>query len=112
METYRDRLNLNVAATILQQMGGRRFLYITGSKEPLVINNGLRMKLARNKTQANRLDVIYDEGKDLYEMRFYRLILHQHPLSVEIKEIVKHEDVYCEMLQSIFTEVTGLYTKL
>ena len=42
-------------------------------KEMLVsLGNGLRMSLARNKTSANRLDIIYDAGLDLYNMRFYR----------------------------------------
>ena len=35
------------------------------------MGNGLRMSLARNKTSANRLDIIYDAGADLYNMRFY-----------------------------------------
>jgi len=64
-----------IAATILQQLGGRRFLYITGCKDPVSMGNGLRLKLARNRTLANRLDIIYDAGKDLYVMRFWRLTL-------------------------------------
>jgi len=64
-----------IAATILQQLGGRRFLYITGCKDPVNMGNGLRLKLARNRTLANRLDIIYDAGKDLYIMRFWRLTL-------------------------------------
>ena len=61
-----------IAKTILEQIGGRRFAAMTGSKDFIDMGNGLRMSLARNKTSANRLDIIYDGGADLYNMRFYR----------------------------------------
>lgn len=61
-----------IAKTFLEQMGGRRFAVMTGSKDFTDMGNGLRMSLARNKTSANRLDIIYDAGADLYNMRFYR----------------------------------------
>ena len=60
-----------IAKTILEQIGGRRFAAMTGSKDFTDMGNGLRMSLARNKTSANRLDIIYDGGADLYNMRFY-----------------------------------------
>ena len=61
-----------IAKTILQQIGGKRFTAMTGSRDFIDMGNGLRMSLAKNKTSANRLDIIYDEGADLYNMRFYR----------------------------------------
>ena len=61
-----------IAQTILQQIGGKRFTAMTGSRDYINMGNGLRMSLARNKTSANRLDIIYDAGADLYNMRFYR----------------------------------------
>ena len=54
-----------IAKTILEQIGGRRFAAMTGSKDFIDMGNGLRMSLARNKTSANRLDIIYDGGADL-----------------------------------------------
>ncbi len=65
-----------IAKTILQQIGGKRFTAMTGSRDFIDMGNGLRMSLARNKTSANRLDIIYDEGADLYNMRFYRNFTH------------------------------------
>jgi len=101
-----------VAATILRQLGGRRLLFITGCKDPVSMGNGLRMKLARNKTAANRLDIIYNEGTDLYTMRFWRLTFSKKTLEVKIKEIATYKDVFCDMLTSVFTEVTGLVARL
>ena len=49
-----------IAQTILQQIGGRRFTAMTGSRDFIDMGNGLRMSLARNKTSANRLDIIYE----------------------------------------------------
>jgi len=101
-----------IAATILQQLGGRRFLYITGCKDPVNMGNGLRLKLARNRTLANRLDIIYDAGKDLYVMRFWRLTFSKKTLEVRVTEVRKYEEVYYDMLTSVFTDVTGLVTRL
>ena len=65
------RMNM-IAKTILEQIGGRRFAAMTGSKDFIDMGNGLRMSLARNKT---------------------------------------HEGIYCDMLEEMFTMVTGLYTR-
>ena len=72
-----------IAKTILQQIGGKRFATMTGSRNFIDMGNGLRMSLARNKTSANRLDIIYDV----------------------------HEGIYFDMLEEMFTMVTGLYTR-
>ena len=71
-----------IAKTILEQIGGRRFAAMTGSKDFIDMGNGLRMSLARNKTSANRLDIIYDAGADLYNMRFYRRTFSKRHSSV------------------------------
>ena len=42
-----------IAKTILEQIGGRRFAAMTGSKDFIDMGNGLRMSLARNRTSAN-----------------------------------------------------------
>lgn len=48
-----------IAKTILQQIGGRRFVAMTGSHDFINLGNGLRMSLSlsRNKTSANRLEI-------------------------------------------------------
>ena len=75
-----------IAKTILQQIGGRRFVAMTGSKDFIDMGNGLRMSLARNKTSANRLDIIYDAGLDpnIFVQK-YRIEL---PTEEEIKEFI------------------------
>lgn len=51
-----------IANTILQQLGGHGFTVMTGSRNYINLGNGLQMSLARNKTSANRLKIILDEG--------------------------------------------------
>lgn len=83
-------------------------------KHPLnLINlgNGLRMSLSRNKTSANRLEIIYDSGADLYNVRFYRQSINHKTFEVTTKDIKTIDGVYCDMLEGIFTDVTGLYTR-
>ena len=63
----------------MEQIGGKRFAVMTGSKDFVDMGNGLRMSLARNKTSANRLDIIYDAGTDLYNMRFFRKTSARRP---------------------------------
>ncbi len=100
-----------VAKIILQQIGGHRFVAMTGCHDFINLGNGLRMSLSRNKTSANRLEIIYDEGADLYDLRFYRQSMNHKTFEVKTKDIKTYEGVYCDMLEDIFTDVTGLYTR-
>ena len=100
-----------IAQTILQQIGGKRFTAMTGSRDYINMGNGLRMSLARNKTSANRLDIIYDAGADLYNMRFYRRTFSKKTFECRTRDIAVHEGIYFDMLEEMFTMVTGLYTR-
>ena len=100
-----------IAKTILQQIGGKRFTAMTGSRDFIDMGNGLRMSLTRNKTSANRLDIIYDAGADLYNMRFYRRTFSKKTFDCKEKDIAVHEGIYFDMLEEMFTMVTGLYTR-
>lgn len=101
-----------IAKTILLQLGGRRFVAMTGSRDFINLGNGLRMSLGRNKTSANRLEIIYDGGADLYNVRFYRQSFSRKTFECKIKDIKTYEGVYFDMLEDIFTEVTGMYLHL
>jgi hypothetical protein len=110
MVTTKKREQTMIAKTILQQIGGRRFSAMTGSRDFIDLGNGLRMNLSRNKTSANRLEILLNEATDTYRMRFYRMTVSKH-FDVKTKDIAVYEGVYCDMLEDIFTSVTGLYTR-
>ena len=58
-----------------------------------------------------RQDIIYDEGADLYNMRFYRRTFSKKTFECKTKDIAVHEGIYFDMLEEMFTMVTGLYTR-
>ena len=97
--------NLQVANTILQQLGGRRFLAMTGAHNLVATNDSLSMKLRRNKSKANYLKIELDVT-DTYTMKF---IQFRAGKTTVLKE---HDGVYFDMLQGLFTDFTGMYTKL
>lgn len=108
-----------IAETILDQLGGGRFIVMTGSKNFIADGNTLRMTLARNASKANRLDITLN-GKDLYDMRFYRYTAPRYSTRggqfrtypEKITEVKTYNDIFFDQLQELFTSVTGLYTKL
>lgn len=111
-------MTYEIATTILNQIGGRKFLVCTGSQIINSSENSITFKLTRNKTQANRLKITYNYGLDLYDVEFYKETLpHLNKKTWEWikgskKEIKKYNEIYCDMLEELFTETTGLVTRL
>ncbi len=110
--------NLTPAEIILMQLGGSKFLAMTGANHLMSDGATLSMTLPKNKSKANRLKITLDIGTDTYSMRFFRYTaprMNSKTMmfsSEKITEISKYDDVYCNQLQSIFTDVTGMYTHL
>lgn len=100
------------ANEILSQLGGRKFLAITGSKNVFSTNNGftLSMHLTRNSAKAKYLQITLNDS-DTYTMVFSKEKVGKK-YEKEIIEVAKFEGVYYDMLQTIFTKVTGLLTRL
>ena len=44
-------------------------------------------------------------------MRFYRRTFSKKTFECKTKDIATHEGIYCDMLEEMFTMVTGLYTR-
>ena len=98
--------NQEVAQTILQQLGGQRFIVMTGVKNLSSSPSSLTMKLPRCGTKAQWLRISLN-SKDLYDLEFVRLTKTYE------REVVKeYNDVYCDQLQELFTKETKLYTSL
>lgn len=97
---------LSVAHTILDQLGGRRFIIMTGSRSFVGAPDSLMFRLARRAPSgANKVRIRLD-GTDTYTMLFLKVTGHQAEI---IKEIA---GLYADQLQAIFTQETGLETKL
>lgn len=96
-----------VPNTILQQLGGKRFVHMTGSHTFTGTQNSLSFRLRRNQVNASGMRITL-MPTDTYKVEFYRI------RKMEAIPMPQHtyEDVYFDMLQEIFTKVTGLYTHL
>lgn len=104
------------AYTILLQLGGRRFLAMTGADHLMAAgrsasnpNPWLRLNLRRNQAQVNRLKItLMPTGT--YKVEFY------HQQLVDSVPVITHaqtfEMVYGEDLPALFTSVTGYDTHL
>jgi hypothetical protein len=123
--TAQNQVKIGDYRAIAEQIGGNKFLVMTGSKFQYYGYDKLgyvylMIKLTRNQSKAQYLKIQLN-GLDLYDLTFSRIKKTLTPLAKELgikiydeeTVIVKeYKDVYADMLQDIFTSVTGLYTRL
>jgi hypothetical protein len=94
-----------VAKTILQQLGGNKFIAMTGAKNLGSTNKSLQFKIGRNSKSISHV-IITLKSSDLYEMEFIRI------RGVKRTVVKKVKGVYADQLQTMFTKYTGMNTKL
>ena len=104
MATSTASQSLISATQILEQLGGKRFIAMTGSKNFCDMGDGLKMTLTSNKLKAKYLYI--QLINDTYTMTFAKIVKWEW---VVISESV---GIYAEMLQSEFTRQTGMFTKI
>jgi len=121
---------MSVADTILEQLGGNKFVAMTGSKNFVSGGSSLSMKLAGNKSRANRLKITLTALDD-YTMEFIRITKPRVEIDEskikslqeigegavtfvpgKLEKIETVSGVFCDQLQEVFTRVTGLDTSL
>ena len=108
---------MTIAETILTQLGGRKFIAMTGAKNFLDCGSGLSMKLPKNPRGINHVKVTLN-ALDTYDMIFqnYMPIRVNHKTGVisgdKLTIVAQYEGVYCDQLEKIFHLATGLYTRL
>jgi hypothetical protein len=95
-----------ISKAILEQLGGNRFVAMTGAKNFVEGNNSLSFRIGRNSTSCNHVEVIFDLGADLYNMIFSRFSMAK---GLEKKKEAK--GIYSSQLQELFTKATGRDTK-
>jgi hypothetical protein len=96
--------DLEIAKTILQQLGGQgRLVVMTGAYNFVALRNGVAFKLKSRK--ANYVKITLN-GKDLYDVEFQKII------GTKAKLIAEHNDIYFDQLIPIVEKETGMYLKL
>lgn len=132
--------NQEIANTILSQFGGHEFILMTGAKNFVVIENGIRFNIGKNGSQANMVRVILN-WDDTYTMSFIkqRRPINEYTIlmkyankglseqefnetvskaiakakkNAEPKTLKEYKGIFFDQLQELFTEYTKMYTRL
>lgn len=132
--------NQEIANTILSQFGGHKFVVMTGARNFVAIENGIRFNIGKNGSQANMVKVILNSD-DTYTMSFIKqgrevneyIILMKYAdkglseqefnetvskaiakakKNAEPKILKEYNGLFFDQLQDFFTEYTKMYTRL
>ena len=113
-----NKLKHTIPSIIWQQIGANKFYAMTGGYP---IKEGFSTLLIggimKNKAKINQVRITL-QSNDLYEVAFIKykgpkIDYKNFEFIDERHEIIKQfNDVYCHELQRLFTNFTGLYTKL
>lgn len=101
-------MNKTVSDTILTQLGGSRFLTMTGAKNLATSGTDLSFHLPKALKKGINLVKVTLEANDTYTVKFYKFSQRKFLLNVVHEE----EMVYTENLRSLFEEQTGYLTGL
>ena len=94
-----------IAKTILQQLGGNKFIAMTGAKNLGHTNKGLQMKIGKNSKGITHVKVTLT-SMDTYEVEFIKV------RGTNIKVVKKVKGVYADQLGEIFKKYTGMNVRL
>jgi len=97
-----------VPQIILQQLGGDKFIAMTGAKDFIGGSEFLGFKIPKNMSSANRVTIKYFPARDLYEVDFIKSSRN----GLDTKIIKTYDNVYADQLREIFTSFTGMETSL
>lgn len=97
-------MSLQVANTILAQLGGNKFLAMTGAKNLVGGDDTLRFKIPLSNG-INHVSITLD-CDDTYRITFGKF------RKLELRIVHSQGTVYADQLQTLFTDQTGLDTRL
>ena len=103
---YTNEQRYEIANVIWQRLGSQKFSLLTGCKHMCYGekdgNVFLLMSVGKNIHSINLFEVLYDEGKDLYDVRFMRKVGNS------VLCVADYSDVSCDMLHTLFEQYTGI----
>lgn len=109
-EKQDDRME--IAKTIIQQLGNRRFIAMTEAHNFIALARGVEFRIPKTKKQINLISIRLDDF-DTYVMKFQQIRMkHRGSFEFEIKNVAEYSGVYFDQLQPLFTSETGLDTHL
>ena len=96
---------IQVAETILEQLGGSMFVAMTGAKNIVGDDTMIQFKVGRNNAGITNVRIVLN-AFDTYTVTYYRI------RGISITEVSMDDCVFAEDLRRVFEERTGLYTSL
>ena len=100
-----EKMDRKKAAIILKQIGGNKFIAMTGAKGFAFSDKYMSFKIGKNSKGINFVRIGHN-AKDLYDMEFGFVSVR----GIKVKKKVK--DVYADMLGTMFEKYTGMRTSL
>ena len=101
----KEGMNKRKAAIILKQIGGNRFIAMTGAKNLGTNGKDLSFSIGRNAKKVTHVHIKLT-SMDLYDVEFINM------RGVKRKVIKKVKGVYGDMLPKIFKKYTGMNVRL
>jgi hypothetical protein len=100
-------MTYQVPQIILEQLGGKRFLAMTGAYSLTGSADALSMRLPRGPAgkRVGGVRITLDPS-DTYTLVAFKLC------GMKVVESFRESGIYCDQLAETFTEATGLYTSL
>ena len=100
---------MTIASTILAQLGGNRFLAMTGAKNLVTGSDFLQFDVpaSMTKERANKVRVTL-AGNDTYTLAAYKFSARK----AYLLEVGKVSGADADVLRQMFTRLTGLHTSL
>lgn len=97
---------MQVAQTILQQLGGNRFIAMTGAKNFVGSADALHFSIGRGAVNKANKVVVRLGSDDLYTVEFWNV------RGVNMRQLETVDGVYADTLRRVFTDATGFDTHL
>lgn len=105
---------MGVANTIVEQLGGRKFIAMTGARNFVGSEPGVSFRLPGGggfcKNGINHINIELDPS-DTYTVTFSRKRFHRDGNTTTTFHSICH-DIYFDSLQELFTRETGLAVSL
>ena len=99
---------LRIANTILAQLGGNRFIVMTGAKQFVAIEQGVMFTLPACLANLGINKVRVElAASDTYTMTALKVNARQG----DAIEVLQESGVYCDQLEQTFEDLTGVYTR-
>ena len=105
---------MQVAQEIFRQLGGGRFVAMTGASQLVGGEKMLQFRIPQTrKGRINKIRIVL-ERDDTYTVKAYRVEQpgKRNGWKFACHEVAVRSDVYCDSLQEVFTDLTGLDTHL